>query len=166
MKRKTKVNPKSLANLRPPFPKGTTGNPGGRKKLPEDQKKARAQAQAILDAHTPEAAWKLVEQMNDTSDPVASERARREILDRGGFTGPQRLELSGKDGQAIPPIQNNTQNVLYVDDPASAIRILNVLASRGALPVGVAELEADDEPQVDEVHPAAPDGKADSVPPR
>jgi len=115
-----------------PFPAGQSGNPGGRggrPKLDEDQKAARAEAQAIIDAHTPEAAWRLVDDL-DSSDPRVKAAACSSILDRGSVTGVKRLELIRVDdgGRLVEPITAER-----------AINVLRILKTAGALPEGLPE---------------------------
>ncbi len=79
---------------------GQSGNLNGRPKLGEDQLEARRQAQAILDAHTPDAAWAAVDMITHF-DPKTRAAGIANILDRSGLKGVNRHELTGKDGAPL-----------------------------------------------------------------
>lgn len=97
---------------------GESGNPDGRPKLSPDQKAARLEAQAILDAHTVAAAWAAVDMLQH-SDAKARAAALNSILDRAGLKGVDRLQLTGADGG---PIQHDLK--LLNDKEAKALRDL------------------------------------------
>lgn len=75
-----------------PFPKGRTGNAGGRPKLPEDVKHVREMARQYTEA----AIVALVDVMGAGSGP-ARVAAANALLDRGWGKAPQ--PMTGEDGQ-------------------------------------------------------------------
>lgn len=72
--------------LRPPWPKGTSGNPGGRKKVPEDVKRA-------FEAGTERAVERLAELMESPDDNIAL-KATIHWLDRALGRVPDKLKVS------------------------------------------------------------------------
>jgi hypothetical protein len=74
-----------------PFKKGESGNPSGRKPVPENVKEA-------LKALTPFAVRRLGELIEDDNGKVAV-TAVKEVLDRNLGKAPQTLELANKDGK-------------------------------------------------------------------
>lgn len=76
-----------------PFPKGQSGNPSGRKPIPEDVK-------AALKALTPVAVRRLGELLESDNERVAVE-AVKEALNRNLGKAPQTVELTGKDGGPV-----------------------------------------------------------------
>lgn len=99
-KRPAANSKKTAAPRGRPFKPGQSGNPNGRPKLSDDQLAARRQAQAILDAHTPAAAWAAVDLITH-SDPKARAAGIANILDRSGLKGVDRLELTGANGGPV-----------------------------------------------------------------
>lgn len=114
------VSPKQKRGKGRPFKKGETGNPGGRPKVSPEQRAARLDAQAILDAHTPDAAWTLVDMLK-SAEPKDRREAANSILDRASLTGTSRLQLTGADGG---PIQHDLKR--FTD---RQLRVLNALVA-------------------------------------
>jgi len=79
---------------------GKSGNLLGRPKLSPEQKEARAQAQAVLDAHTVDAAWAVVDMLSDV-DPKVRIAAVNSLLDRTGLKGVSRVELTGANAGPV-----------------------------------------------------------------
>lgn len=81
-----------------PFEKGKSGNPGGRKKKTEEERRVEEMARV----HTEDALTTLVTIMKN---PVAKDSARVTaacaVLDRGWGKAPQVVELGNKDGQPL-----------------------------------------------------------------
>ncbi len=142
------------------FKPGESGNPEGRPKLDPEQRAARVEAQAILDAATPAAALALVELL-DHLDPRARLGAASTILDRSGLKGVTRVELTGEGGG---PVNTQTQ-VTHVADPARVLRLVQLLVTAGAHPVGVGGTERSADAAPDEVHDSVADGAAAGLPP-
>lgn len=113
-----------------PFPKGVSGNKSGRPRLSPEQRQARVDAQAIIDAHTPDAAWQLVDTLLDEDQPTSARNlAAGAILDRASINGTTRVQLTGADGG---PVQFDLK--LLTDDQARKLRELVALTERKALP--------------------------------
>ena len=77
-----------------PFPKGQSGNPGGRPKVAQEIR------DLAIDCMGPKAITRLVTLMHSTNGQV-SVRAAEALLDRGYGRPVQGMELSGKAGKAI-----------------------------------------------------------------
>jgi hypothetical protein len=78
-----------------PFPKGKTGNPGGRPKLPPDVKHVRELARV----YTSEAVETLAKVMKTSNSDSARVSAANVLLDRGW--GKPEQPLTGMDGGPI-----------------------------------------------------------------
>ena len=90
---KRRSNPRSLANLRPPWKPRQSGNPGGRPKRDE----AALLARAIFE-HNPEAIYKaMLKALKKGSGTVFIA-----LADRGYGKAPHHVSFSEKDGGAIP----------------------------------------------------------------
>ena len=76
-----------------PFPKGKSGNPGGRPKIPDEVK-------AILKLQAPNALQKLLTLMESSDERIAFSAASA-ILDRAWGKPSQAVEHSGPDGEPI-----------------------------------------------------------------
>lgn len=117
-----RAHPRSLQNLRPPFPKGQSGNPGGRpKKLPITEAYRQALTGVLPEADRrrfglPKGATyaDLVAVSMVTQARKGSVRAAQELGDRTEGKPAQRLEVSGPEGRAI------TFRVIYDEDEATA----------------------------------------------
>lgn len=80
------------------FEKGKTGNAGGRPKIAAEIKEYAQQ-------FSKEAIDELVKLMRKSKDPKTRKAAADSILDRGIGKPFQAVEVSGKDGGAIPIIR-------------------------------------------------------------
>ena len=79
------------------FKPGQSGNPGGRRKLPEEMV-------GLARKHTVEAIETLAKIMQDTKAPAAARvSAASTILDRGWGKAMQPSEMTGKDGAPLIP---------------------------------------------------------------
>jgi len=76
-----------------PFPKGKSGNPGGRPKIPDDIK-------ALLKLQAPNALQKLLTLMESNDERIALTAANC-VLDRAWGKPTQTTEVSGPDGEAL-----------------------------------------------------------------
>ncbi len=83
------------------WPKGTSGNPGGRPKT-------RVDLQALCRARTPEAVATLIRMMRQKTNPAAAARAAEILLDRGWG----RAESSGSLTFRVPGEDGAVQNIL------------------------------------------------------
>lgn len=79
------------------WPKGQSGNPGGRPKVAQEIRELARQ-------HGPAAIDRLVTLMHSSNEGVAV-RAAEALLDRGFGRAPQGLEMTGKDGGPITVTQ-------------------------------------------------------------
>ena len=79
-----------------PFPKGKSGNPGGRAKKTAEVLEVEALAKTL----SPEAIQKLADWMR-SDNPKASVSACNAILDRGHGKPKQAMEHTGPDGRAL-----------------------------------------------------------------
>lgn len=85
---------RSNGNLRP-WKKGQSGNPGGRKKMPDD-------AKAMLKAATPAAVKLLVDTLNNPEEKTETRvRCAETVLDRVYGKANQPIDLGGE----IPKIE-------------------------------------------------------------
>lgn len=85
---------KSKENLRP-WKKGQSGNPSGRKKIPED-------AKAMLKAATPAAVKLLVDTLNNTNEKTETRvKCAETVLDRVYGKANQPIDLGGE----VPKIE-------------------------------------------------------------
>lgn len=104
---------KGIENLKP-FPKGISGNPNGRPKIPEDVKNA-------FRAHTMEAKNTLVEIMRDTENRAGDRvRAAEVVLNRGWGTPEHAIAVSG----SVATVEVDTSKLGKKDQDA----LLNALA--------------------------------------
>jgi len=133
-----------------PFPPGTSGNPEGRKPLPEE---LRAELTTRFLAGNPKAMDRLEQLMQSDDENVALKAALGWLAKtvKDGVI----IELVGKEGEAMKLAIEN--KVIHDVDPASALRVIRLLVTSGALPSGVVRLGEDGDPEDDEVHPAAAD---------
>ena len=96
-----------------PFPKGVSGNSGGRPAQGPDRRKIEADARLLARSHGVEAVETLVAIMND---PSASHMARiiaaNAILDRGWGRPPQALQVYDDDVQ--PEEREESARELFV----------------------------------------------------
>ncbi len=76
-----------------PFPKGKSGNPGARPKIPDEVK-------ALLKLQAPNALQKLLTLMESNDERIAL-TAANSILDRAWGKPTQTTEVSGPDGEAL-----------------------------------------------------------------
>jgi hypothetical protein len=84
-----------------PFPKGVSGNPGGRPTMGPDRRKIEADARLLARSHGVEAVEKLRAIMNDPSaSHMAQIIAANSLLDRGWGRPPVSVEVYGTDVQA------------------------------------------------------------------
>ncbi len=90
-----------------PFPKGYSGNPGGRPKEVREVVELARQYTTI--AITRLADW------TQSDDPRASVAAAQALLDRGWGKPMQPNELSGKDGAPVGPILNITMTTRAIE---------------------------------------------------
>jgi hypothetical protein len=87
-----------MATRGKPFEKGSSGNPGGRPKLPEDVKHVRERAREVTD----EAIDALVAVMRDKkATPAARIAAANALLDRGWGKATSTTELTGPNGGPV-----------------------------------------------------------------
>lgn len=100
MKKRIAGNSGKTAKRGKPFKPGQSGNPNGRPKLSEEQKAQRLQAQAVLDAHTVDAAWAAVDLLQ-SYDGKLRVAALNSILDRADLKGTNRLQVTGADGGPV-----------------------------------------------------------------
>ncbi len=84
-----------MRNLRP-FPKGVSGNPGGRPRV-------LAEIRALARTYTEPALLALVEIMQHGQNESARVAAAQAVLDRGWGRPVQALEHSGPEGGALLP---------------------------------------------------------------
>jgi hypothetical protein len=77
-----------------PFPKGVSGNPGGREKLPEDVKHVRELARQYTDK-----AVETLARVMATGSPNAQVSAANALIDRGW--GKAEQPITGADGTAL-----------------------------------------------------------------
>lgn len=96
-----------------PFPKGTSGNPGGRPKGNEDLKEACRQ-------HTPEAIERLVFWMR-SNDSRASVSAAEKLLDRGWGRPSQDLKVQAELGPGLAEIVRQARARALVIDATPII---------------------------------------------
>lgn len=106
-----------------PFPKGKSGNPGGRPKLTEDQRAAKAEAQRILDAATPAAAEAAVAMLKH-KDFRARHAASGSVLDRAGLKGV--LEVRLLMGREVEKLTERLK-AEFGSEPELLLRILAVV---------------------------------------
>ena len=91
-------NSTKTANLRP-FPKGVSGNPGGRPKIP-------AELVDMARAASPAAMQRAIDLSGNPDGNIAL-KAIALILDRGYGKPMQGVELSGKDGAAVKVVSDD-----------------------------------------------------------
>jgi hypothetical protein len=85
-----------------PFPKGVSGNPGGRPAQGPDRRKIEADARLLARSHGVEAVEKLVAVMKDPSaSHMAQILAANAILERGWGRPPMSVEMY--DGGDVQP---------------------------------------------------------------
>ena len=101
MSRITAGKPRARPRGRP-FPKGVSGNPGGRPARGPDRRKIEADARLLARSHGVEAVENLVAIMNDEAAPhMARIIAANAILDRGWGRPPISVEMY--DGGDVQP---------------------------------------------------------------
>lgn len=106
-----------------PFPKGKSGNPGGRPKLTEEARAAKAEAQRILDAATPAAAEAAVAMLKH-KDFRARHAASGSVLDRAGLKGV--LEVRLLMGREVEKLTERLK-AEFGSEPELLLRILAVV---------------------------------------
>jgi hypothetical protein len=96
-----------------PFPKGVSGNPGGRPAQGPDRRKIEANARLLARSYGPEAVEKLCAIMKDPSaSHMAQIIAANSILDRGWGRPQQALQVYGGDVQ--PEEREESARELFV----------------------------------------------------
>lgn len=142
--------PKQERNEKGQLLPGSTANPSGRPPLPEE---VRAKLTERFLAGNPRAIDRL-EQLMQSDDENVALKATLGWLAKTIKDGVI-IELVGKDGEAVKLAVEN--KVLHDVDPASALRVIRLLVTAGALPSGVVQPGADGDAADDQVHHPATD---------